>query len=268
MSDEIRERDSLEKNFIEKEITLDASPEEVWKALTEGEQLKNWFPLEARVTPGVGGKMFLSWGPGWEGEGEITKWEPNKVLAWKESSGMAMMEWTIERRGGKTVLRMVQNAFADGGDWSDEYFDSLNYGWVFMLTNLRLVLEKHPTVSRDVAWPRVSAPLEREVAYRKLTAPGGLFREDSSKLQPGEIYTLTSKSGKRFTGEVQFVRAPRGFCVGVRELNDALLWLTIESGGEGKIDAQLWLSSYGIPTGSVKQFEQEWQQRLQEILAQ
>jgi uncharacterized protein YndB with AHSA1/START domain len=47
---------------IEKEIEINAPIEQVWKALTEGDGLKNWFPLEARVTPGVGGKIFLSWG--------------------------------------------------------------------------------------------------------------------------------------------------------------------------------------------------------------
>ena len=32
----------------------------------------------------------------------------------------------------------------------------------------------------------------------------------------------------------------------VGELNDALVWLTIE-GLSGKIEAQLWLSAFGVP---------------------
>jgi len=36
-----------------------SSAESVWKALTNAEELKRWFPLEARAEPGKGGKIRL-----------------------------------------------------------------------------------------------------------------------------------------------------------------------------------------------------------------
>jgi len=66
---------------LHKEIELTASVEEVWKALTDPRELVNWFPLAARVTPGVGGRLFLSWGPHCEGESPIVAWEPGKRFA-------------------------------------------------------------------------------------------------------------------------------------------------------------------------------------------
>ena len=42
-------------------IELHASPEAVWKALTDAAELVRWFPLEARVEPGEGGSIFMSW---------------------------------------------------------------------------------------------------------------------------------------------------------------------------------------------------------------
>src|SRR5712691_11384894 len=42
---------------IKREIELNAPVKEVWKAVTEPEELKRWFPLEARVVPGKGGKI-------------------------------------------------------------------------------------------------------------------------------------------------------------------------------------------------------------------
>lgn len=33
----------------------------VWRALTEAEELTRWFPLQARVTPGEGGEIWMSW---------------------------------------------------------------------------------------------------------------------------------------------------------------------------------------------------------------
>jgi uncharacterized protein YndB with AHSA1/START domain len=53
-----------EKRTIVKEIEVDASVEVVWKALTDGTELARWFPLEATVEPGVGGKVRLSPGAG------------------------------------------------------------------------------------------------------------------------------------------------------------------------------------------------------------
>jgi len=47
----------------------------------------------------------------------------------------------------------------------------------------------------------------------------------------------------------------------VRELNDALLWLTIE-GVPGKIEAQLWLSAFGVTQVQLDAFHARWQQRL------
>jgi uncharacterized protein YndB with AHSA1/START domain len=52
---------------IEKEIELNAPAERVWQMLTDPQELARWFPLEAQVAPGEGGKISLSWGPGCEG---------------------------------------------------------------------------------------------------------------------------------------------------------------------------------------------------------
>jgi hypothetical protein len=43
----------------------------------------------------------------------------------------------------------------------------------------------------------------------------------------------------------------------VRELNDALMWVTIE-GAPGKIEVQIWLSAFNIPHDTIKKFEKDW----------
>ncbi|MFW6084618.1 MAG: SRPBCC family protein, partial [Gemmatimonadota bacterium] len=62
-------------------IELDASPERVWKALTDAADLVRWFPLEARVEPGEGGSVHMSWKNEYAGTSEILTWEPNERLA-------------------------------------------------------------------------------------------------------------------------------------------------------------------------------------------
>ncbi len=153
---------------LKKEIEVAASAAAVWKALTDAEELSRWFPLSARVKPGPEGTIFLSWGPGCEGEARIDAWAPQKHLRWIEKApgaadadGIAI-EWRLEPAaagGGKTLVRLVQSGFT-GGNWSDEYFSSTEYGWGFMLVNLRHYLERHAGTPRQVAWPRlkVSVP--------------------------------------------------------------------------------------------------------------
>jgi uncharacterized protein YndB with AHSA1/START domain len=63
------------KQVIENQIEIAAPVEAVWKALTQSEELKRWFPLEAQATPGEGGKITLSWGPGFEGTSQIEAWD-------------------------------------------------------------------------------------------------------------------------------------------------------------------------------------------------
>ncbi|HEY6263397.1 MAG TPA: hypothetical protein VIW93_01225 [Candidatus Acidoferrum sp.] len=43
----------------------------------------------------------------------------------------------------------------------------------------------------------------------------------------------------------------------MRELNDALMWVTIE-GAPGKIEVQIWLSAFNIPHDTIKKFEKDW----------
>jgi uncharacterized protein YndB with AHSA1/START domain len=113
MSGDQQGRQKTERR-IEKAIEVDAPVAEVWKALTDPGGLVRRFPLEARVTPGPGGTLFISWGLDCEGTAEIVAWEPNRRFAWKES--MAVVEWTLEARGGKTLLRMVQSGFLGNED--------------------------------------------------------------------------------------------------------------------------------------------------------
>jgi uncharacterized protein YndB with AHSA1/START domain len=248
---------------VEREIELAAPIDEVWKALTDPQELARWFPLEARVTPGVGGKIFLSWGPGCEGESEIVTWEPSRRLAGKNP--FSFVEWTLESRGGKTVLRLVQSSFLSGADWEQEWYDSTSYGWNFMLLGLKVALERHRGVARQVAWPRLKVAVSREEAYRKLLNSGALFSQDlRAALHPGETYSVATPAGERYRGRVEFLRENRGFCLSVRELNDALLWLTIE-GVAGSIEVQVWLSAFGLEPARVASFNENWQRRLREI---
>ena len=71
--------------IFEREVA--GSPEEVWEALTTAEGLRQWFPLDARVGNGEGDSIWLSWGPGCDGEAPIHIWEPARRFGWTEAYG-------------------------------------------------------------------------------------------------------------------------------------------------------------------------------------
>jgi uncharacterized protein YndB with AHSA1/START domain len=258
-----------EKRTIVKEIEVAAPLETVWKALTDGTELARWFPLEASVEPGVGGNVKLSWGPAFEATAPITIWEPNKryVLEQASPSGNPVtVEYSVEARGGKTLVRVTQSGFSSGSEWDEEYFGSTNYGWGFMLLNLREYLERHAGQARLVAWPRLQVEMARGEIYEKMAGAGGIFSEgDVGRLREGGTYSLRTSTGEVWSGRVAFIMPPRGFCVTVESLNDALAWFTIEGSG-GTFEAQLWLSTYGVPQEHVMQLETQWNAQLQKIL--
>jgi len=260
---------------IEKQIEISAPVDVVWTALTSAEELARWFPLEARVEPRLGGRLFLSWGPQCEGEGKIHVFEVQRRFGWTEPAltppdgiagewpQQAAVEWILEARGGKTVLRLVNSGIA-AADWANEYHDSLDYGWGFMLANLRFYLECHRGTPRSVAWPRRKVQMPRETAWKKLLAAPA-FRDIIELLprQPSEAYRI-QLAGDTFDGTLEFVQPPKGFCIRATQHNGSLLWLSLE-GGAKATEVGFWLSTYGVPQPELAAFEKRWIAALEKV---
>ena len=154
------------------QIEIDSSAEVVWQHLTEAEKIVRWFAPEAKVEPGLGGKVWLSWGPGMEGESPIHLWEPGQRVGWTESgANPKVVEFEIEAKDGKTTLRLVQSGFGEGAKFDDEY-EATNGGWRTFFRILKYSIEHHlnePFVPvstfrmldmhRDEITPRLSAAL-------------------------------------------------------------------------------------------------------------
>ena len=116
----------MEERKHEFEIEIAASPDAVWDALTKPEEIIRWFTPEARVEPGVGGKLWLKWGDGGEGAHEILEWAPGTklTLGWCGQR----IEFSIEGRGGTAKLRLVHSGFSADSKFDDE-FEATFGGW-------------------------------------------------------------------------------------------------------------------------------------------
>jgi activator of Hsp90 ATPase-like protein len=55
-----KDKHQTEEIIIEKNVVIDASPEVVFKAITDPKELTNWFPDHAILEPKLGGKVKFS----------------------------------------------------------------------------------------------------------------------------------------------------------------------------------------------------------------
>ena len=252
------------------EIEIEAPPAAVWRALTDASELTRWFPLDARVEPGTGGKIFLSWGEAFAGEVRIDIWEPGQRLRAIDSRRAAdgsvveiATDYHIEARGGGTVLRVVQSGFGRGADWDAEY-DAVSRGWTFELRSLRHYLERHRGKDRRVAWVNVTTSLPSEKIHSLVLGPDMLAHEGTVEgLREGDPYRLVTATGEVLEGTVLINRPPTDFAGTVRGMNDALLRYVHEVGY-----VWIWLSTYGVGEASVEAFRERWRERLERVVGE
>jgi uncharacterized protein YndB with AHSA1/START domain len=224
---------------------LEGTPEEVWDILTTAEGLKNWFPLDARVEAGGDGSVWLSWGPGCEGEAPIHVWDRPHRFGWTESYGddpegrpiKVAVDFFLEGKEGGTVLRFVQSGFSADEQWDDLY-DALTDGWTYFLFNLAFFLQKHRGKSRKLVWKRVATELARDVVWERLLG-GALVALNGAPAEVGTAFRL--QLDEPVPGVVVSARPGHHFTGTVPGLDDSLLFIEIEGSHVG-----IWLSTYGM----------------------
>jgi uncharacterized protein YndB with AHSA1/START domain len=86
------------------ERTLAFSAETVWAALTEPDQLREWL-TDAVVRPGQGGEIALDFGEDGKESGQITAWDPPRVLAY---------EWGFAGEGAPSHVRFELDVLDEG----------------------------------------------------------------------------------------------------------------------------------------------------------
>ena len=250
---------------IDTEIEVDASPDEAWEAIATGEGLRRWFPLDARVKPGPGGSVWLSWGEGADWESPIEIWEPGRHLRTVDEipgkdglpPARVAVDYLIETRAGKTIVRLVHSGMA-ADTWEDE-IDTLNAGWRAFLLHLQHSLGRHRGADRKIAHFRHPVvPITRPEAFKRTLRALGIADPDA--LAVGKPYEAGGSAGS-FAGTVKLIKPPINFTGTVATLDDSMLLVEIEP-GRGKCRPSIWLSLYGDAGKAAA----EWTGRLQQLL--
>ena len=137
----------------ESTVELAATPEQVWEAIATADGISAWM-VPTRLDPRVGGEV--SFDVGFQSDGVVTGYTPNKRFAYEESWPMTedMRAWVAEVAdheitdedlsavgpiateflieavsGGSCVLRVVSSSYGSGAEWEHEFFAEMVAGW-------------------------------------------------------------------------------------------------------------------------------------------
>jgi len=133
---------------IRGEIRTSASPEQVWEAWTDPQKISQWFTDRAEGRPEVGTTFMWYFDRfNYALPYTVAAAEPGRqfALRWDQpGSGYppGLLEITIHREGGETVLRLVNSGFKESADWNDEY-EGIVSGWRMSLAILKHYLENY-----------------------------------------------------------------------------------------------------------------------------
>lgn len=145
--------DENQRNLeIRKTIIIDASIDTVFKAITDQEELTQWFPDQAVLEPRVSGRVIFTTiknlHPEWKldgdyvMEGSIKEFLPNRKLSytWKYRDKPDFPETTViweltEISHAKTQVELTHSGFT-GVEKGLTSFESHNEGWMEILSKL------------------------------------------------------------------------------------------------------------------------------------
>jgi uncharacterized protein YndB with AHSA1/START domain len=96
--------------WVERETLVEASPEEVWEALTDEDRLEEWLAPDVELDPYEGGEISVRDGDD-ERNGTVETLEENERFAFtwsRPGEGETFVEFTIEALPGGSRVTVVE----------------------------------------------------------------------------------------------------------------------------------------------------------------
>jgi uncharacterized protein YndB with AHSA1/START domain len=246
--------------IIELEVTLLATPAEIWKALSTASGLSQWFPPIAEGGGAPGSELLLSWGHGIDWHTHTTAWDENRHLQWSDplktdsdnpgDTIRMAVDWYIETiTGGRCVVRLVHSGFSADADSNDQH-SANKEGWTFFLFNLRHYLEHHAGESRESINERRHATIPRPELWTRLLGDGGLraTHHGTKGMRAGDRLAFTMNDGRSIPFVVGRVE-PTILWGTVESLNNGLLMIELEPGSSDHFG--IYLSVYALPRRDI-----------------
>jgi uncharacterized protein YndB with AHSA1/START domain len=173
-------KDTNGRRFIDFEVELPGTPDDIWQALATGPGISAWFvPTTLEEADGKPVAVTLDFGGGMVFRHDVTAWNPPSLFVregpgWVPGSPPIAAEFHIEARaGGVCVVRVVQSLFASTDDW-DGQLTGAEEGWPAIIRILRLYLAHFRGMRSAIAKVMVPVPGSAAEAWTTLTSGLGL----------------------------------------------------------------------------------------------
>ena len=252
---------------IERELFINASPEKVFEAFTEAEQIMRWFAPFVRSAPGVGGFINLSWDKtSFNKDCEILEWEPPRhlLMTWCAGpDGERNLPVALDLTGedGGTRLRLVHSGFLSDASWDDEY-DSHGRGWSYELLSLKYYLEHQYGRARSLVLERIPIGGALPTAWSALLGDSGAFSFTDGGDRGGE---LRLPDGRRTSAEVMLELAGTDFVAIADVLEGGLFRFALET-FSGQPELWVWAFSWRLAEDELKALAGPWFAQVRERL--
>ncbi|MCZ6655981.1 MAG: SRPBCC domain-containing protein [Gammaproteobacteria bacterium] len=241
---------------IEKELWIDAAPEDVWRAFTDAQEIVNWFAPRAESQPGVGGYIELAWDlkAVQPSRCHILEWRPHAhlLMTWRDAPGgehELPVELTLAKQDGGTLLRLVHSGFLSDASWDEEY-ESHGRGWSYELRSLKYYVEHHFGRARQLVMERLPVSGDGKAAWQAIVGPSGAFRVLDG-LAEGAEFVLGLPTGETTSAELMFAVKDRDFVATVSMLQGGLFRLALEL-ISGVPEVWIWAFSWQLSDAELK----------------
>lgn len=237
---------------------IDASPADVWEALTE--RMSDWFAPFVKAGQGVGGIVELSWDGTNMWPTTIAVWDPERHLGFADPGPpgpdgapgpRVMTDWFIMTEEGQTVVRLVHSGFGPGAEWDDQ-IDGLTGGWTYFMWNLEICLTRHRGIPRIMVSTRPRVKMPRHAFWDALFASGFIRMKPDAAVPT----TCTIALGDRaLDATVETLDSQARLAARIPDLDDSLLFIELEGTNPSEFHAGFWLSTYGLPAETVSELQ-------------
>jgi uncharacterized protein YndB with AHSA1/START domain len=147
----------LEKEPITKRVLIQASPDIVYKALTDEHDLTRWFCDRATSDPREGGELSAFWRSGKtgiKGLARFTRLIPARCveLIWVDEGGGPVenvhhvFRYSIQHRHGTTEVALCDE---NGAPLDEESLTGLSEGWNYVLQDLKDFCERRERAEKS-----------------------------------------------------------------------------------------------------------------------
>ena len=133
----------METKTITKEQFIKATPERVFQALTEKQELERWFVQEADIELKPGGTIRTELAPGMVEHGKVKEVKPSQLFSftWEGAFSPTPTALTFEltKENDGTLLTLTHSGIGEGEKW--EVYTTISKAWDAHLKDLTAWIE-------------------------------------------------------------------------------------------------------------------------------